>query len=631
MMLPGRVLRRTRTALFAGIAATAVAAAPLPAVAAAATAPFGVLSTAVARAPGARITGWAIDPNTTGAIPIAVSIDGVASTRTTAARTVPGLGAAHPGYGDRHGFAVTYAVPAGTHRICVSAVNVGAGSGATLLGCQTLVLSGSPAGYWDSATAQVGRARMVGWSLDPERSGPTAVAVTVDGRALALTVHITSRPDVPRYFPNAGIQRGYTIYVPLSSGVHRVCLTALNVGPGLDHPMGCRSVTPATAPSAPRSVAATGSYLSARVTWVAPASNGGATITRYTITASPGGAWTTAAGTSRAAMVNGLITGVGYRFTVRAVNAVGTSPASALSAAAAPVRTGILGVSAPPLISTSRYIRNINGAITDLAKMRSMGATDGFYNPAGHRYLVLLQIGGQTTTSIILTATSITVSYPQTVAAMKAYLDGYASTQQADAPVTVAVGTNNDVDVRATTGAIWARSIVNPLVGYAARYPAITVAGANDIEPGFIGSVSDTRGWLSGYLGATSARFVFNGSADGCTWTAAHGACNNGWSAAWLHWFSGGAAPTRIVSLPQIYNNTMSAQWKYISLTGVLNGRPKVRFAGPLTEWTACYPQNGGCGSLTNNSAWSSLWAQIRTDARIFQSSLPYGTDLRIN
>jgi hypothetical protein len=75
----------------------------------------------------------------------------------------------------------------------------------------------------------------------------------------------------------------------------------------------------------------------------------------------------------------------------------------------------------------------------------------------------------------------------------------------------------------------------------------------------------------------------------------------------------------------------MAQQWRYISITGVENGRTKIHFAGPLTEYTACVLQHGGCTSLTNNTAWQALWSQLQVDSRARQSSLPYGTDLRVN
>ena len=135
---------------------------------------------------------------------------------------------------------------------------------------------------------------------------------------------------------------------------------------------------------------------------------------------------------------------------------------------------------------------------------------------------------------------------------------------------------------------------------------------------------------MSGYLSSTLAPFVNNGSADGCSWTQTNYGCNNGWTMSGLYYLSAGAAPVRIINLPQIYNNTMAAQWKYISLTGVQQKQPRINFGGALTEWTACQ-QAGGCGSLTGNSAWTQLWNQLQSDAALKVGSLPYSTDLRID
>src|SRR6202011_6009010 len=100
---------------------------------------------------------------------------------------------------------------------------------------------------------------------------------------------------------------------------------------------------------------------------------------------------------------------------------------------------------------------------------------------------------------------------------------------------------------------------------HAAHYLGMTIAGANDIEPGFRATYAQTRDWLLGYLGATNAPFVFNGSADGCAWTMTNQACNNGWNMAGLYYLAAGVSPVRVINLPQIYNTTMAAQWEYIS------------------------------------------------------------------
>jgi chitodextrinase len=108
------------------------------------------------------------------------------------------------------------------------------------------------------------------------------------------------------------------------------------------------SVTPTvstTVPGAPTGLIATAGNGQAALSWTAPASNGGASITDYVVqyrtTAGPGAWQTFADGTSTAttATVTGLTNGTGYDFQVAAVNSVGTgtysSTASATPAGAA--------------------------------------------------------------------------------------------------------------------------------------------------------------------------------------------------------------------------------------------------------------------------------------------------------
>ena len=86
-------------------------------------------------------------------------------------------------------------------------------------------------------------------------------------------------------------------------------------------------VTPATVPGAPTAVSATPDPGQATVSWTAPASNGGATITTYTVTSTPGGVIATTTGATTGT-VTGLTIGTTYTFTVTATNAVGEGPAS---------------------------------------------------------------------------------------------------------------------------------------------------------------------------------------------------------------------------------------------------------------------------------------------------------------
>jgi hypothetical protein len=87
------------------------------------------------------------------------------------------------------------------------------------------------------------------------------------------------------------------------------------------------NATAATAPGAPTSVSAVAGDGQATVSWVAPASNGGSSITGYTVTTSPPDVAPMPA-TGSPAVVTGLTDGQAYTFTVIATNGVGPGPAS---------------------------------------------------------------------------------------------------------------------------------------------------------------------------------------------------------------------------------------------------------------------------------------------------------------
>ena len=90
----------------------------------------------------------------------------------------------------------------------------------------------------------------------------------------------------------------------------------------------------ATVPSAPTSLSTSPSNSSVVLTWVAPGSTGGSSITDYKIEYSPdsGTTWNTfthAASTATTQTVTSLTPGTTYTFRVSAINAVGTSSPSA--------------------------------------------------------------------------------------------------------------------------------------------------------------------------------------------------------------------------------------------------------------------------------------------------------------
>jgi hypothetical protein len=111
-------------------------------------------------------------------------------------------------------------------------------------------------------------------------------------------------------------------------------ITASAIDPSNSNPLGEATVTvvwtaPTTvAPSAPSSPAAVAGNSQATITWEAPSSDGGATITGYTVTASPGGRTCTWTSGPLTCTVTGLTNGTEYTFIVTATNSAGTGGSS---------------------------------------------------------------------------------------------------------------------------------------------------------------------------------------------------------------------------------------------------------------------------------------------------------------
>ncbi len=155
--------------------------------------------------------------------------------------------------------------------------------------------------------------------------------------------------SVPTVTPTLTLASAATVRVhrPSVSGAAQSTTTAASVPLPVGSDVVVATIDPATAPGAPTGVTATAGETSATVTWTAPA-DGGA-VTGYTVTASTGQT-ATASGSARSATVTGLPAGAPVTFTVRAVNAVGTSPASAPSAAVTPLPPAT-APTAPSLVS----------------------------------------------------------------------------------------------------------------------------------------------------------------------------------------------------------------------------------------------------------------------------------------
>jgi hypothetical protein len=300
-----------------------------------------------------------------------------------------------------------------------------------------------------------------------------------------------------------------------------------------------------------------------------------------------------------------------------------------------------------PATSTSRYVRNLSGVASDATTMHQQGCADA----ASRSTFVLLVLGAQSNNNTVpsanatvLSATNpgvrltvqgsvVRLSYPQVVSAVNAYTLGYATCGAAS--VTVAVGTNNDGATpaypAARKGADWANEVVDRLTGH----PNMTLSGANDIEASFGGTQAEALAWETSYLGATAAKLVYAGSADGCPsafgstadCAAAAGQVGPNWTRANYARLAHGLAPTRISALPQIYYGSQAGQWANINLTAAkAAGGSPITFAGALTEnASAC----GADCAMTPGRGWAALFHAISTT--VATPAIPVVTDLRVD
>jgi titin len=168
-----------------------------------------------------------------------------------------------------------------------------------------------------TAPANTGGSAITGYQVTPRIAGVAQTPVLTGSNATSFTV--------------TGLTNGaaYTFVV-----------AAINAAGTGANSSASASITPATVPGAPTNVAGTSANASVRLTWTAPASNGGRAITRYRITPYIGGTAQTpvqTTSTSTTFTVTGLTNGTAYTFTVAATNAVGTGADSTPSAAVTPL------------------------------------------------------------------------------------------------------------------------------------------------------------------------------------------------------------------------------------------------------------------------------------------------------
>ncbi|MFC0526648.1 hypothetical protein [Phytohabitans kaempferiae] len=221
-----------------------------------------------------RVKGWAIDPDSTAALSVEARDNAGALLATIPANVNrPDIGQANAGYGDYHGFdAQLPEKPAdGSHQICLTMVNLGAGTN-TGLGCKSYTVKHQPFGVFESLVRDGEQLALRGWAADPD--GPTAqidVDYYIDGVLRGTERAGKVREDVANDWPGYGPYHGFETTLPanMSAGNHTVCVKARNILAGVDPAtqIGCHTYSVKAAVATPRFDPATVASTSIRIDW----------------------------------------------------------------------------------------------------------------------------------------------------------------------------------------------------------------------------------------------------------------------------------------------------------------------------------------------------------------------------
>ena len=209
-------------------------------------APVGVFESVSVSGNVASVSGWALDPDTASSIKVHLYV-GSSGTEYTADKARADVGAANPGYGDRHGFAESLTLPVGTSSICAYAINTGPG-GHSLLGCKNATVPPPaadpgrvPFGNFEAAVGTPGTITVSGWAIDPDTADAISVHVYVGAVGLAYWAN-KERADVGAAYPAFGPRHGFVQQITVSPGTYPVCTYAINNGAGGHTLLGCKSV-----------------------------------------------------------------------------------------------------------------------------------------------------------------------------------------------------------------------------------------------------------------------------------------------------------------------------------------------------------------------------------------------------
>ena len=205
--------------------------------------PKGSLDSAVQTVEGLVVTGWAIDPETAASSAVDVAVDGGTPVETRANLWRTDVAATYPALGALHGYRVVLPdLPAGSHQLCVTLLNVSGSPGApTAIPCTTVTVRHNPAGVAPVLGRSGNAVTAAGWAVDPDSTDPVETHVYVDGAFAVKAVASAVRSDIAAPWNGYGTAHGWTASLDLTAGTHKVCAYGINVGTGTNALLGCTS------------------------------------------------------------------------------------------------------------------------------------------------------------------------------------------------------------------------------------------------------------------------------------------------------------------------------------------------------------------------------------------------------
>ncbi|MCU1367394.1 MAG: type sorting protein [Ilumatobacteraceae bacterium] len=261
-------------------------------------------------------------------------------------------------------------------------------------------------------------------------ASPNGGGSSVGGAAVLVTWNVAGTTGAPYSATNVDIllstDGGSTFPITLSSGtpndgsqsvtIANIATTQARImvraNPGIffDTSDANFTITAGTTPAVPSApgqpTAVSSAARQATVTWTAPASIGGAELTGYIVTASPGGKTCSAPAAALTCTVTGLAAGT-YTFTVKATNVGGSGPDSAATAAVA--------VAGPPPVVISTFVPLVPGRLMETRS--GLSTVDGQFNNLGQlaaRSVTALVVSGRSGVASDASAVVLNVTVTET-------------------------------------------------------------------------------------------------------------------------------------------------------------------------------------------------------------------------